>query len=155
MQGKTVQEIKVGDSAQFSKTISESDVYSFAGVTGDMNPVHINVEYAGETVFGKRIAHGILAIGFISNVLGTQLPGPGAIYLEQTCRFLKPVFIGDTITATVEVLEKDDAKNRVRLRTYCTNQRNEITLEGEALMMPRKQSKLETQRESLSPGLAG
>jgi len=141
LQGKTVQEIRIGDTAQFSKTISESDVYSFAGVTGDMNPMHVNVEYAGDTVFGKRIAHGILATGLISNVLGTQLPGPGVLYLEQTSRFLKPVFIGDTITATVEVIEIDEAKNRVRLRTYCTNQKNEITIDGEALMMPRKEKK--------------
>jgi len=155
VQGKTVQEIQIGDTAQFSKTISESDVYSFAGVTGDMNPVHINVEYAGDTIFGKRIAHGILASGFVSNVLGTQLPGPGSIYLEQTCRFLKPVFIGDTITATVEVIEKDEAKNRVRLRTYCTNQRKEITLDGEALMMPRQATASPKEESSAPAVLAG
>lgn len=139
MIGKTCKEMNAGDKGNFSKTISESDVYMFAGVTGDMNPVHINTEFASGTVFGKRIAHGILSIGFISNVLGTQLPGPGAIYLKQECNFLKPVFIGDTITATVEVTRKDEAKNRVWLRTYCTNQKQEIVVDGEALMMPRKE----------------
>ncbi|MEA4926464.1 MAG: MaoC family dehydratase [Syntrophomonadaceae bacterium] len=138
MLGKTVEEINVGETASFTKSVTEFDVYSFAGVTGDMNPVHINTEFAGESVFGQRIAHGILSIGFISNVLGTQLPGPGAIYLKQECAFLKPVFIGDTISATVEVTRKDEAKNRVWLRTYCTNQRQEVVVDGEALMMPKK-----------------
>jgi len=136
MLGKTVQEISVGDIASFTKSVTEYDVYSFAGITGDFNPAHINTEYASETSFGKIIAHGILSIGFISNVLGTKLPGPGAIYLRQVCDFKKPVFIGDTITAIVEVTKKDEAKNRVWLRTYCTNQRDEIVVEGEAIMMP-------------------
>lgn len=139
MVGKTCEEINIGDVGNFSKTISEADVYIFAGVTGDLNPVHINSEFAQGTVFGKRIAHGILSVGFISNVLGTQLPGPGAIYIKQECRFLKPVYIGDTITATVEVTRKEEGKNRVWLRTYCTNQKQEIVVDGEALMMPRKE----------------
>ncbi len=139
MIGKTSEEINIGDEGNFSKTISESDVYMFAGITGDFNPVHINSEFAQATVFGKRIAHGILSVGFISNVLGTQLPGPGAIYLRQECKFLKPVYIGDTITATVKVTRKEEGKNRVWLRTFCTNQKHEIVLDGEALMMPRKE----------------
>lgn len=139
MQGKTINQISIGDNASFSKTVSESDVYNFAGVTGDMNPVHINQQYALQTVFGKRIAHGIMALGFISNVLGTQLPGPGVIYVEQTAKFLKPTAIGDTITATVEVIKIDEEKNRVWLYTYCTNQDSEIVVEGEAMMMPRKE----------------
>jgi 3-hydroxybutyryl-CoA dehydratase len=138
MLGKTVKEINVSDTGSFTKSVTEYDVYSFAGVTGDMNPVHINKEFAGESVFGERIVHGILSIGFISNVLGTQLPGPGAIYLKQECSFLKPVFIGDTITAKVEVTRKDEGKNRVWLHTYCTNQRQEVVIDGEAIMMPRK-----------------
>lgn len=136
MKGKTVQEINIGDKAEFTKTVTEYDVYSLAGVTGDFNPAHIDSEYANESIFGKRIAHGILSAGFISNVLGTQLPGPGVIYLQQISKFLKPVFMGDTITAHVEVIDKDEAKNRVRLRTYCTNQHNQTTFDGEALMMP-------------------
>jgi len=139
MTGLSCREINIGDIGNFSKTISESDVYMFAGVTGDFNPVHINTHFAASTVFGKRIAHGILSIGFISNVLGTQLPGPGAIYIKQECRFLKPVYIGDTITATVEVTRKEEEKNRVWLRTYCTNQHQVIVVDGEALMMPRKE----------------
>ncbi|MDD4626949.1 MULTISPECIES: MaoC family dehydratase [Syntrophomonas] len=138
MLGKTVQEINVGDTASFNKSVTEYDVYSFAGITGDFNPAHINAVYASETSFGRIIAHGILSIGFISNVLGTQLPGPGSIYIHQECDFKKPVFIGDTITATVKVTKKDEAKNRVWLHTYCTNQRDEIVVDGEAIMMPTR-----------------
>ncbi len=136
MLGKTVQEINVGDTADFTKSITGYDVYSFAGVTGDFNPAHINTEFASETSFGKTIAHGILSIGFISNVLGTQLPGPGSITVGQVCDFRKPVYIGDTITATVEVTKKDEARNRVWLHTWCTNQRGEVVVDGEAKMMP-------------------
>jgi len=136
MLGKTVEEINVGDKASFVKSVTEYDVYSFAGITGDFNPAHINTVYASETSFGKIIAHGILSVGFISNVLGTQLPGPGSIYIRQVCDFKKPVFIGDTITATVEVANKDEVKNRVWLHTYCTNQNDEIVVDGEAIMMP-------------------
>lgn len=136
MLGKTVQEIKVGDTADFTKSVTGYDVYSFAAVTGDFNPAHINTEYASETSFGKTIAHGILSIGFISNVLGTQLPGPGSITIGMECDFKRPVFIGDTITATVEVIKKDEIRNRVWLHTYCTNQRGETVVEGMAKMMP-------------------
>lgn len=136
MLGKTVQEINIGETAEFTKSVTEYDVYNFAGVTGDFNPAHINLEFASESAFGRTIAHGILSIGFISNVLGTQLPGPGSITVALDCSFLKPVFIGDTITATVEVTRKDEARNRVWLRTYCTNQRGELVIDGEAKMMP-------------------
>ncbi len=139
MKGKTCKEMNIGDKAEFSKSITEADLIMFAGITGDMNPVHINQEFAKTTVFGKRIVHGILSIGFISNVLGTQLPGPGGIYIKQTCQFLKPVYIGDTITATVEVIGKDEALNRVWLRTFCTNQNDQMVVDGEAIMMPRKE----------------
>ncbi|MBC7075093.1 MAG: MaoC family dehydratase [Syntrophomonadaceae bacterium] len=141
MRGKVIEEINIGDKAEFSKTITEADIYMFAGVTGDMNPVHINREFAKGTIFSQRIAHGILSVGLISNVLGTQLPGPGAVYVRQECNFLKPVYIGDTITAVVEVIRKEEQKNRVWLRTYCTNQKGQIVVEGEALMMPRKEVK--------------
>jgi len=138
MLGKTVQEMKVGDTASFTKTVSEYDVYSYAGITGDFNPAHIDAMYASEHSFGKRIAHGLLSIGFISNVLGTQLPGPGAIYIHQECDFRKPVFIEDTITAIVEVTKIDEARNRVWLRTYCINQDQQLVVDGEAIMMPPK-----------------
>lgn len=136
MLGKTIAEINIGDTADFTKSVTEFDIYSFAGITGDFNPAHINAEYAHDTAFGKTIAHGILSIGFISNVLGTQLPGPGSITISLDCNFRKPVFIGDTITATVEVTKIDAARNRVWLHTCCTNQRGEIVVEGEAKMMP-------------------
>ncbi len=136
MLGKTINEINIGDSANFTKTVTGYDVYSFAGVTGDFNPAHIDNEFASETAFGKTIAHGILSIGFISNVLGTQLPGPGSITVGLKCDFKKPVYIGDTITANVEVIKKDMDKNRVWLRAYCKNQKGDIVVEGEARMMP-------------------
>lgn len=139
MELKTIQDIDVGDSHSFTKTVTDYDVYNFAGITGDMNPMHINHEFAKETVFGHRIAHGILSLGFISNVLGTKLPGPGSIYISQSCNFMKPVFISDTITARVEVIKKDEVKNRIWLRTICTNQKGDLVLEGEAIMMPRKE----------------
>lgn len=135
MQGKSIKEIQVGDTASFTKTISESDVYSFAGITGDMNPMHVNECYAKGTKFGKRIAHGILVIGLISNVLGNQLPGPGGIYVKQSYTFLNPTFIGDTITANVEVIDKDESKNRVWLRTYCVNQDGILVVDGKAELM--------------------
>jgi 3-hydroxybutyryl-CoA dehydratase len=122
MLGKTINELNVGDAAEFSKTISESDVYLFAGVTGDLNPAHINEAYAQKTFFKTRIAHGMLSAGFISAVLGNQLPGPGSIYVRQELNFLAPMRIGDTITARVEVVEKNAEKNRVKLRTTCVNQ---------------------------------
>jgi 3-hydroxybutyryl-CoA dehydratase len=136
MQGKTIDELQVGQSAQFSKTISESDVYLYAGITGDFNPAHINQTYAEKTAFKTRIAHGMLTAGFISNLLGTTLPGPGTIYLQQTVKFKAPVLIGDTITARVEVVEILVEKKRVRLNTVCRNQDDTVVLEGEALVSP-------------------
>jgi 3-hydroxybutyryl-CoA dehydratase len=138
--GKTIDQLTVGDTAEFAKTVSESDVYLYAGVTGDFNPAHINEVYAGNTVFKRRIAHGMLTAGFISAVMGNKLPGPGTIYLKQELTFLAAVRIGDTITARVEVLEIME-KNRVRLRTYCVNQDGTMVLDGEALVSPPKPPK--------------
>lgn len=125
---------KVGDAAEFGKTVSESDIYLFAGLTGDFNPAHVNEQYASTTPFKTRIAHGMLSAGLISTVLGTRLPGPGTLYLGQELKFLKPVRIGDTITARVEVLEVLP-KNRLRLRTTCKNQDGDLVIDGEALVM--------------------
>tara|TARA_B100000315_G_scaffold246953_1_gene274958 strand:- start:9395 stop:9841 length:447 start_codon:yes stop_codon:yes gene_type:complete len=136
MVGKFIDEIKVHDKEEFSKTISESDIYVFAGVTGDLNPAHVNEVYAKKTFFKSRIAHGMLLAGFISNVLGNKLPGPGTIYMHQELTFLVPVYIGDTITTKVEVIEIIIKSNRVRLRTTCINQDGIIVLEGEALVSP-------------------
>ena len=94
--GKTINELKVGQSACFTKTVSEADVYNYIGVSGDFNPAHINEEFAKKTRFKKRIAHGMISAGFISSVLGTQLPGPGTIYLNQDLKFTHPVHFGDT-----------------------------------------------------------
>lgn len=132
MNSRDISEIQVGDHESFSKTITETDVYLFAGITGDMNPIHVNRSYAATTKFARPIAHGILSVGLISKVLGTQLPGPGAIYLNQTITFTKPVFIGDTVTANVEVIDKDTEKKRLRLRTWCQNQEGDVLMEGEA-----------------------
>ena len=138
MQGLTIAEIEPGQTASFTKTVSEADVYGFAGITGDFNPVHINATYAEQTVFGGRIAHGILCAGFISTVLGMSLPGPGAIYVSQQLSFKRPVHIGDTITAVVEVSEILTERNRVRFATRCINQSGETVAEGESVLMPRK-----------------
>jgi 3-hydroxybutyryl-CoA dehydratase len=141
MIGKTIDQLTVGDGAEFAKTVSESDVYLFAGVTGDLNPAHINEEYARETFFKTRIAHGMLLAGFISTVIGNKLPGPGTIYVKQELNFLAPVHMGDTITAQVEVKEVVSEKNRVVLRTACVNQDGTTVLNGEALVSPPKAPK--------------
>lgn len=130
-----IDEIHAGDAAEMAKTVTESDITLFAGVTGDFNPVHVDAVAAERSVFGGRIAHGMLSAGFISAVLGMRLPGPGSIYLSQTLRFTKPVRIGDTVTARVEVLEVIAAKRRVRLATTCRNQNGETVVEGEAVVM--------------------
>jgi 3-hydroxybutyryl-CoA dehydratase len=141
MIGKTFDQMEVGDSDQFSKTVTDSDIYLFAGVSGDVNPAHINEEYAKGTFFKTRIAHGMLSAGFISAVIGTRLPGPGSVYMQQTLTFLAPVHIGDTITAKATVIEKMEEKKRVRLKTICTNQDGVATLEGEALVSPPRPPK--------------
>jgi 3-hydroxybutyryl-CoA dehydratase len=136
MIGKTFDQLKIGDSDRFSKTVTDTDIYLFAGVTGDFNPAHIDEAYAQGTFFKTRIAHGMLSAGFISAVIGTRLPGPGTVYMRQTLDFLAPVRIGDTVTATVEVIEKMEDKKRVRLRTTCVNQEGTRILDGEALVSP-------------------
>lgn len=138
MKSITISEMKLGDSASFTKTVSEHDVYTYAGVSGDFNPAHVNEVEAQKGMFGKRIAHGMLSAGFISTVLGTQLPGPGTIYMGQELRFTKPVFFGDTITATVTVAELIPEKNRAILDTVCTNQNGEVVIKGKATVMPPK-----------------
>ena len=138
MMGKTIQELHVGETAEAGKTISETDIYLYAGISGDFNPAHINEEYAKSTFFKTRIAHGMLAAGLISALLGTKLPGPGTIYLHQSLNFLAPVRIGDTITARVEIIEMIAEKNRVRLKTECVNQDGIAILDGEAVVSPPK-----------------
>jgi 3-hydroxybutyryl-CoA dehydratase len=127
-------EVVVGQTAEFRKTVTETDVVLFAGITGDLNPAHIDEVAASASRFGGRIAHGMLSASFISTVLGTRLPGPGTIYLEQSLRFTAPVRIGDTVTARVEVAELLP-KRRARLTTTVLNQKGEPVVEGEALVM--------------------
>jgi 3-hydroxybutyryl-CoA dehydratase len=138
MKGYTIGELKVGQTASFTKTVTETDVYLFAGVTGDINPAHVNEEYAKGTMFKTRIAHGMLGAGFISAVLGMQLPGPGTIYMKQDLAFKAPVKIGDTVTAEASVKEIIAEKNRVILTTIAKKQDGTVVIEGEAMVMPPK-----------------
>jgi 3-hydroxybutyryl-CoA dehydratase len=125
------EDLAVGQTASLGKTITEADILLFAAVSTDTNPVHINAEAAKASIFGERIAHGMLSAGLISAVLGTQLPGPGTIYMGQTLRFRAPVKIGDTVTATVEITAIDAAKRRATLKTICTVA-GKVVIEGEA-----------------------
>lgn len=138
MNGLTIDQLQLGQQASFTKTISESDVYLYAGITGDLNPAHTNEEYAKGTPFGGRIAHGMLSGGLVSAVIGMQLPGCGTIYMSQSLKFMAPVRIGDTVTATVTVTALDAVKNRVTLDTVCTDTEGRILISGEALAMPPK-----------------
>jgi len=126
------EDLTPGVTAEMSRTITESDVMLFAGVTGDFNPVHVDAEAAARSRFGGRIAHGMLSAGLISAVLGMKLPGPGSIYLSQSLKFTRPVRIGDTVTAQVTVASVNTEKRRLGLTTICRNQNGETVLEGEA-----------------------
>ncbi|AGK53910.1 MAG: acyl dehydratase [Bacillus sp. (in: firmicutes)] len=137
MQELSYMDINVGDHASFSKTISESDIYQFAGITGDFNPLHVDNEFAKNSIFKERISHGLLTAGFISTVIGMKLPGVNSIYLTQNLKFLGPVKIGDTVKAEVKVLEKIDRKKIIRLQTLVKNQHGEIVVDGEATVMKK------------------
>lgn len=136
MEGLTIDKIQLGNKVSIAKTISESDVYLFAGITGDLNPAHVNQIKSENTIFRGRIAHGILVSGLISACLGMHLPGPGTIYMGQQLKFTAPVHIGDTIKAEVEVIDINIPKNRIKLKTTCINQFGKTVIEGEALVMP-------------------
>ena len=135
MERRGFDDLEVGQAAETAKTVTEADVTLFAGITGDFNPAHVNEEAARRGRFGGRIAHGMLTAGLVSAVLGTRLPGPGCIYVGQTLRFTRPVRIGDTVTARVEVTELRPEGRRVILATTCRNQEGETVLEGEAEVM--------------------
>lgn len=127
--------IKLHSKACFQKTISESDVYLFAGITGDFNSIHINKVEAEKSIFKERLVHGILVTGLISTVIGTKLPGEGTIYMEQDVKFLKPVKIGDTVTANVEVIEFiNEDKGIIKLDTFVVNQKGEKVISGYAIV---------------------
>jgi 3-hydroxybutyryl-CoA dehydratase len=138
MQGLFLEDLTVGQSAELVRTVAEADIVAFAEVTGDSNPVHLDADYAATTNFGERIAHGMLSAGYISAVLGTTLPGPGAIYLSQSLAFKRPVKIGAEVTARVTVTAIDDVKGRVTLDTTCLVG-GKAVVGGEAVVMvPRK-----------------
>ena len=128
------EDIKIGDSAEVVHTFTEKDIQTFGDLSGDYNPLHFNESWAKQTMFGGRVAHGILTAALVSNAIGMKLPGTGTIYLSQQMRFRRPVKINDTITAKVEVIAKEDEKERITLRTECFNQEGAIVLDGEALV---------------------
>jgi len=127
-------DIKMGQSAEVTHEITEEDIQVFGKLSGDYNPVHFDQEWAEKTMFKGRIAHGVLTAAFISTAIGMNLPGPGTVYMSQSMRFMGPVRIGDTITARVEVISLNDEKQRVTLKTTCTNQKGKVVLDGEALV---------------------
>lgn len=130
-----IDQLHPGMTASIAKTVTEADIILFAGISTDVNPAHLDEEYAKGTMFGGRIAHGMLSAGFISAVLANHLPGPGTIYLSQTLKFKTPVRPGDTVRATVTVKEVNVARNRVTLDTVCTVA-GKVVIEGECQMMP-------------------
>ncbi len=127
-------DLTIGARATMSKTITERDVLAFAELSGDKNPVHLDEAYARQTRFGTRIAHGAFSFALISAVLGTELPGPGAVYLGQTLKFVKPVYFDDTLTANVEITAIRADKGIVTLKTTCTNQHGQVVAEGAAVV---------------------
>ncbi|GHY71492.1 acyl dehydratase [Vibrio cholerae] len=126
-----IEDLKVGMSASYSQTISDSDIKSFAGISGDRNPVHMDKEYAENSRFKKRIAHGMISSSFFSALFGTRLPGEGCVYVSQTLKFRKPVYIDDTVTATVVIERIDKEKRRVFFNTFCEVGRHKV-ITGEA-----------------------
>ena len=138
MRMATYDEISIGDAASFTKTVSETDIYLFAGISGDMNPAHVDAVAAAEGMFKQRIAHGMLSASFISTVLAMKLPGPGVIYVGQDLQFRGPVFIGDTVTATVTASEKIEQRKWVKFKTQVHNQDGKLVVDGVATVMPPK-----------------
>lgn len=133
------EDMQEGMEASFSKTVTEADLVLFAGVTGDLNPVHIDAEFAANSMFKQRIAHGMLSAGFISTVFGTRLPGPGCIYVSQNLRFRAPVFIGDTVTARVKVTGLKPEKNMVLFETVCSVGGKDVVTGDAVIMVPRRE----------------
>ncbi len=134
LMGYAMEDLSVGMTALFAKTVTEADIVLFAGISGDINPVHLNHEFASETIFEGRIAHGLLTASFISTVIGTKLPGPGAIYLKQSLNFKAPVRAGDTVNARATITAIDANKRRVVLETVASVG-DKVVLDGEALVM--------------------
>ncbi|MBO1265030.1 MaoC family dehydratase [Proteiniclasticum sp. SCR006] len=138
MKGKTIREIRIGDSETYERTVTETDVVLFGGISGDLNPAHFNEVYAKDTMFKGRIVHGMLTASYFSTILGTLLPGPGTIYLGQELKFTKPVHIQDTIKAVATVTEIIEEKNIIKLETIAYNQAGDVVVKGTATVMPPK-----------------
>ena len=136
MTGLTLEDLAIGDVAEVSYTVTAATIREFVTASGDDNPIHSDAAFAAGTRFGRVIAPGMLTGSFVSSVIGTRLPGPGTIYLSQNFRFLRPVYIGDRVTARVEVAERIPERNRLRLQTTCANQAGDLLLEGEAWVLP-------------------
>jgi len=132
--GWDFEDLEIGTTASFSKTVTDADIVLYAGVSGDTNPVHLDQDYASKTMFKSRIAHGMLTASFLSAVLGARMPGPGAIYLSQSLRFRAPVRIGDTVRATATVTALDAKRRRATLETKCTVA-GAVVVDGEAVVM--------------------
>jgi 3-hydroxybutyryl-CoA dehydratase len=138
LHGYYLEDLRPGMTALYAKTVTDADVVLFAGVSGDVNPVHLNQEFADRTMFRGRIAHGMLTASFISTVIGTKLPGPGCIYVSQNLKFKAPVRVGDTVNARVTILSVDEARGRIAVETTCTVG-NVVVIAGEAvLLVPRR-----------------
>lgn len=131
--GYYFEDLEVGQSSSYAKTITDADIVLFAGVSGDTNPVHLDDEFASKSRFGHRIAHGMLSAAFISTVLGTKLPGPGAIYLKQNLKFMAPVKVGDTVVATATIDSLSPAKNRASMKTVVTVG-DQVVIDGDAMV---------------------
>lgn len=151
MIGRTIAELSAGDHAEITRLVDAGAIASFVDAVGDYNPVHSDPEYAAATPFGEPIAPGIFTAGLISAVIGTRLPGPGAIYLSQSLKFLKPVLFGDRITARAEVVEVLPDRNRIRIKTVCVNQDGDDVLTGEAWVMPSKTPVVYQERRREAP----
>ena len=138
LHGYYLEDLAPGMTALYAKTVTDADVVLFAGISGDVNPVHLNQEFADRTMFRGRIAHGMLTASFISTVIGTKLPGPGCIYVSQNLKFKAPVRVGDTVNARVTVTSVDEVRGRIAVETTCTVG-NTVVIAGEAvLMVPRR-----------------
>lgn len=153
MSDRTIEALHVGMAAELAKTYDAWDINTFAALTGDLNPAHVDEAFAERTIFKEKIAHGTLTASLVSAVLGMKLPGPGSIYLSQELRFLRPVRIGDTVTARVEVIEVVRDEKLVKLRTTCTNQRGELVLDGTALVRPPVSELTKSETEAVKPDL--
>lgn len=130
-------DIVIGQSESYSQTITDADIKSFSGISGDKNPVHMDSEYAEKSRYGRRIAHGMMSVSYFSALFGMKLPGPGCVYIEQSVKFIRPVYIGDTLTATVEVERVNFEKRRIYFKTYCTVSGKKVITGNAEIYLPK------------------